>query len=707
MPERKSAANARPAVKPARTGSIDYPTTARVTQVDDYHGVKVEDPFRWLEDDRSAQTAEWVKAQNKVTRAFIDAIPERQAIHKRLTELWNFEKYTTPFKRGERLFYQRNSGLQNQDVLYVIDKPGAIARVLLDPNTLSADGTVALSGLSITDDGKLMAYGLSKAGSDWIDWHVRNIDTGEDLPDLIKWSKFSNAAWLLDGSGFYYCRYDEPKGGTDFSGANFFQKLYFHKLGTAQSEDVLVYDRPDEKDWGFSPTVTDDGRYLLIHVWKDTSRKCRFYYKDLTDPAARIVKLIDKFEYACDFIDNDGTTFWFSTDRDAPNDRVIAVDISRSTTDNLSFREVIPQSNDKLEWISCVGNHFFAGYLHDAHTIVKEFTTMGSFVSEIALPSLGSAGGFSGKRDEKETYYWFTNFTTPMTSYKYDIEKGTSTVAFQPKLKFNPDDYIIEQVFVKSKDGTRVPLFISHKKGVAPGADTPCYLYGYGGFNVSLSPYFTVGTLLWMEVGGIFAQACIRGGGEYGEEWHEGGTRLKKQNVFDDFISASEWLIANKYTSAPKLSIGGGSNGGLLVGACMTQRPDLFGAAVAAVGVLDMLRFHKFTIGHAWVSDYGSADDAETFKALYKYSPLHNLKEKTKYPATLILTGDHDDRVVPAHSFKFAAALQAAQGCDAPCLIRIETSAGHGMGKPTDKIIDEGADKWAFLVHTLALKVKS
>jgi prolyl oligopeptidase len=680
---------------------VAYPVTRQSPQVDDYHGVKVADPYRWLEDDNSAETKAWVEAQNKVTFGYLEKIPQRAAIKERLTKLWNYERYGVPFKQGGRYFYAKNDGLQNQSVLYTMTSLGVEPTTLLDPNKLSTDGTVALSGYTITDDGRRMAYGLSSAGSDWQEWKVRDVQTGQDLPDHVKWVKFSSASWTKDGRGFFYSRYDEPTEGTKLTKANYFHKLYHHRLGTPQSEDKLVYHRPDHKDWNFYGGVTDDGRYLIITASQGTDPKNRVLYQDLQQPDSPVVELLMDFDADYSFVDNDGPVFWFKTDLNAPRHRVIAIDVTRPERAN--WKEIIPQAPETLTRVSIVNHQFICSYLKDARSQVKIFSLSGSFIREVALPGIGSAGGFGGKRADTETFYSFTSYTAPGTIFRYDLTTGTSTVFRQPEVDFNPDDYETRQVFYASKDGTRVPMFISHKKGLKLNGQNPTLLYGYGGFNISLTPGFSVANLAWMEMGGVYAVPNLRGGGEYGEEWHRAGTKLQKQNVFDDFIAATEWLIANKYTSPKRLAISGGSNGGLLVGACMTQRPDLFAATLPAVGVMDMLRFHKFTIGWAWTSDYGSADDPDEFKALYAYSPLHNLKPGMKYPATMVTTADHDDRVVPAHSFKFAAALQAAHAGKSPTLIRIETKAGHGAGKPTAKLIEEAADKWAFLVNELGV----
>ena len=679
--------------------SLRYPDTHKIEQTDDYHGVSVSDPYRWLEDPDSDQTKAWVEAQNQITLGYLQQIPVREALQKRLTQLWDYEKYSVPFKEGNRYFYFKNDGLQNQSVLYTLNSLDAEPRVLLDPNKLSDDGTVALSGLSISEDGAWMAYGLSTSGSDWQEWRVRNIETGEDTSDRLQWIKFSGASWTHDHKGFFYSRYDEPNEKTKLEDANYFQKLYYHRLGTNQADDSLIYDRPDHKEWGFQGGVSEDGQYLIVSVWLGTDPRNLVFYKDLANLDAPVVELVSDFEASFSFIDNEKNLFWFQTDLDAPRGRVIAIDVTQP--DRQQWQEIIPQSAETLESVGLLNDQLVASYLKDARSQVKIFGLNGDFVREVALPGIGSAGGFDGKREDTETFYSFTSFTTPPTLYRYNLVTDESTLFRQPQVDFNPDAYETRQVFYSSKDGTQVPMFITHKKGLKFDGSNPTYLYAYGGFGISITPSFSVGNLVWMELGGVFALPNLRGGGEYGEEWHQAGTKLKKQNVFDDFIAAGEWLIANGYTTSEKLAIAGGSNGGLLVGACMTQRPDLFGAALPAVGVLDMLRFHKFTIGWAWTAEYGSPEDPEEFKALYAYSPLHQLKSETAYPATLITTADHDDRVVPAHSFKFAAALQMAHSGSDPVLIRIETKAGHGAGKPTTKVIEEIVDKWAFLVKTL------
>ena len=687
---------------PMMATSLSYPPSPRHDQVDFYHGVAVPDPYRWLEDPQSAASRQWIEAQNQVTSAYLETLAGRSAISDRLTQLWNFERYSTPFKQGGRYFYFKNDGLQNQSVLYTLPSLEAEPRMLLDPNTLSEDGTVSLSGMAVSENGAYLAYGLSSAGSDWVEWYVRDIATGVDTDDRLQWVKFSGASWSHDHQGFFYSRYDEPDETTKLEAVNYYQKLYYHRLGNPQGDDVLVYDRPDQKEWGFGGGVTEDGRYLIISVWKGTDPNNLVFYKDLRAPDSPVVELITEFEASYSFVDNEGSLFWFRTDLEAPKGRLIAIDIAQP--ERGAWQEIIPESDDTLEGVGLLNHQFVADYLKDAYTTIRIFSLTGELVREVALPGIGSAGGFDGKRGDTETFYSFTSFTVPSAIYRYDMVTGQSTLYRQPEVDFDPAAYTTTQVFYESKDGTHVPMFITHKTGLELNGQNPTLLYGYGGFSISLTPAFSVGNLVWMEMGGIYAVPNLRGGGEYGEEWHQAGTKLHKQTVFDDFIAAAEWLMAAGYTSPAKLAIMGGSNGGLLVGACMTQRPDLFAVVLPAVGVMDMLRFNQFTIGWAWESDYGSPQNEAEFRALYAYSPLHNLKPGTAYPATLITTADHDDRVVPAHSFKFAAALQAAHQGAAPVLIRIETKAGHGAGKPTAKVIEEVADKWAFLAANLGME---
>lgn len=693
------------AILMARDQTTQYAQARRGDHVDTYHGVRVPDPYRWLEDDvrQCEEVADWVRHKNEESFGFLAAIPQRERIGKRLTELWDYEKYGSPFKQGGRYFYFKNDGLQNQDVLYVMDSLDAEPQVLLDPNTWSPDGTISLTGTAVTDDGKYLAYGASQSGSDWQTWRIMHIDNRQVLPEELKWIKFSQASWTKDGRGFFYSRYDEPKEGAEFQSVNLNQKIYYHRIGTLQSDDVLVYKRPDHPDWGFSAEVTEDGHYLVITIWKGTDDKYRIVVKDLLEPYAMPVELIDEFENEYTFLGNDRAVLYFKTDLDAPRRRVIAINLDQPERQH--WRELISQTEETLAAASLVGNMLVASYLQDAKTQVKVHRLDGRLVRQVEQPGIGSAVGFGGRRTDTETFYLFSSFATPPSIYRYDMITGQSTLFRQAKVKFDPADYEVKQVFYRSKDGTRVPMFISHRKGLRLDGSNPTLLYGYGGFNIPMIPSFSISRLAWMEMGGVLAVANLRGGGEYGESWHQAGTKLNKQNVFDDFIAAAQWLIDNKYTQPKKLAIQGGSNGGLLVGACMTQRPDLFGACLPAVGVMDMLRFHKFTAGRYWVDDYGSADDPEQFRALLAYSPYHNIKEGTAYPATLITTADTDDRVVPGHSFKFAAALQQAHAGSAPVLIRIETKAGHGAGKPTAKIIEEITDQWAFLIKVLEIEL--
>ncbi len=679
-----------------------YPDTRRSDQVDDYHGTPVADPYRWLEDPDSDETRKWVEAQNKVTFAHLDRIAAREPIERRLTELWNFERFGLPVKRGGKYFYTRNDGLQNQSVLYVADALDAPPRLLLDPNKLSSDGTVALSDWEVSDNGELVAIGLAAGGSDWREWKVLETATGQLRPDHLKWIKFSTTAWSPDNAGFYYSRYAEPEAGQEFTGTNYFQKIYYHRLGEPQAQDRLVYERRDQQEWGFRSRVSEDGHFLIIGVWRGTENNSQIFYQDLRRPDSAIVELIAGFDAEYEFVGNDGEIFFISTDRDAPLRRIMAVDLKRPAF--AQWREVIPEGQDVLTSTTLVGGHLVASYLHDAQTAVRVFDLQGQLVREVQLPAIGTAAGFAGKSADPETFFEFSNFTRPTTIYRYDIGTGQSSVFRAPKLKFNPDDFETRQVFYKSKDGTRVPMFITMRKGLEPNGKLPTFLYAYGGFDISLTPSFSVQNVVWLERGGVYALPNLRGGGEYGRTWHEAGMLNNKQNVFDDFIAAAEWLIANGYTSRDKLAVHGRSNGGLLIGAAITQRPDLFGAALPAVGVMDMLRYHKFTIGWAWVNEYGSSDNAEQFANLIKYSPLHNLKAGVRYPSTMVTTADHDDRVVPGHSFKFAAALQHAHRGDNPVLIRIESSAGHGAGTPTSKLIRTAADMLAFLVQELQLE---
>jgi prolyl oligopeptidase len=683
-----------------------YPKTKKVELVEDYHGTKVADPYRWLEDDvrKSPEVKSWVDEQVKITSAYLNQIPEREKIQKRLTELWNYERFTLPSKIGGKYFYRKNDGLQNQSVLYVQDSLQSEPRMLIDPNAWTKDGTIALGATVPSDDAKYLAYSVSEAGSDWQSWKVLDVATGKLLSDELKWVKFSGVSWTKDNKGFFYSRYPEPAKDAQFTQLNKNQAVMYHRLGTPQSDDVLVYKRPDQPEWGFQAGVSEDGRYLVITTWQGTDDRYRVTYKDLSEPYAMPIDLIDGFDHDYSFIDNDGPIFYFRTDLKAPNGRVIAIDIRDPKPEK--FQEIIPEAKEKLEGISLTGNLVVASYLKDAKSQIKLFSTSGEFVREVELPGIGTAAGFGGRRIDTETFYSYSSYATPGRIYQYDMLTGKSKLFRESKVKFNPDDYEVKQVFYPSKDGTKIPMFIVARKGIKLDGTNPTILYGYGGFNISLTPGFSVGIVSWLELGGVYAVANLRGGGEYGKDWHKSGTKERKQNVFDDFIAGAEFLIKEKYTSSKKLAIRGGSNGGLLVGACMTQRPDLFGACIPEVGVMDMLRFQKFTAGRFWVDDYGSAEVKEEFPALYKYSPYHNLKPGTSYPPTLVVTADTDDRVVPGHSFKFAARLQECHTGDAPVLARIETRAGHGAGKPTAKMIEELADIWGFLVKNLDMKVK-
>ena len=732
---------------------LSYPQAARGTQVDNYHGNTIADPYRWLEDVDAPATTEWVAAQNKLTDSFLASIPQREPIRNRLTQLWNYERYSAPFKENNRYFYFQNTGLQNQSVLFVQEGREAKPRVLLDPNVLSADGTVALSGTAVSDDARYLAYSLSTSGSDWQELHIRDVTTGRDLSDTIKWVKFSGISWTHDNKGFYYSRYDEPTSGNKMTNANKNHKLYYHRVGQAQSRDELVYDRPDQPDWLFNGEVTDDGQYLIITVSQGTDVRNRLYFVDL-DNAGKpeidnpVVKLIDKLDAEYSFIGNRGTMFYVRTDRNAPKGRIVAISIDNPREER--WNTIVPEGKDALEGATMAGNDIVANFLQDAHSSIRFYTgsrdnrpdvrqrpgqqptqpprnpgsiyddtstapivlrgdrgqAIGggfSYRGELPLPGIGTVGEIHGRQGDDEMFYSFTSFLYPTTVYRYDLKTRRSDVFRAPKVAFDPNLYETRQVFYSSKDGTRVPMFITSKKGIPLDGSNPTLLYAYGGFNISMTPSFSPANLVWMEMGGIYAQANLRGGGEYGKGWHEGGMLANKQNVFDDFIAGAQYLIQQKYTSTPKLAIRGGSNGGLLIGAVENQRPDLFGATLPEVGVMDMLRFQKFTIGWAWTSDYGSSDDSTQFNFLRAYSPLHNIKPGTCYPPTLAFTADHDDRVVPGHTFKYVATLQAAQACANPVLVRIETKSGHGAGRPTTKLIDEAADRFAFLVKELRM----
>ena len=686
----------------AAQGTFDYPKARKGGQVDNYSGTNVADPYRWMEETDSAETKAWIEAENKLTNSYLATIPQREKLKTRLTELTNYERFSAPNKITDNLYiYTKNDGLQNQSVLYKatsINDPGT---VFFDPNKILQDGTAALSGSAFTDDGKLWAYGVAIAGSDRTEWHVMDVATGKLLPDTLAPNRQGVNAWLKDNSGFYYSGYAPVEKGAELKATTKFQKVFFHKMGTPQSADYVVYERPDNGDYFSGVEISEDGKWMLITVGKGTENMNMVYFKDMTKKDSPILPLITDLKNSWNFLGNDGSVFYFETDKDAPLGKIAKVDVQ---SQERRWSDVIPESADTLGGVSFINNQFVTNYLHDAYTRIKIYETSGKFVRDLELPSIGTAGGFGGKRSYTETFYSYSSFNAPPTIYHYDMKTGKSTLFRQAKVKFNPADYEVKQVFYPSKDGTKIPMFLTYKKGIKLDGSNPTILYGYGGFNISTTPGFSPSRIAWLEMGGIYASACLRGGSEYGKRWWEGGSRLNKQNVFDDFAWAGKWLIANKYTSTPKLAIQGGSNGGLLVGATLNQHPELFGAAIPQVGVMDMLRFTKFTIGWAWTSDYGSPDDPTDFKAMYAYSPYHNARAGTKYPPTLVTTSDHDDRVFPAHSFKYTAAMQAAQAGDAPVLIRIQVRGGHGAGLPTALQIEQQADIYGFLMKSLGMK---
>ena len=680
---------------------LSYPETKKVDSLDTYFGVQVTDPYRWLEDDLSDETAEWVKAQNKVTFGYLDTIPFRNKIKERLEKLWNYEKVGSPTKHGDYYYFYKNDGLQNQYVLYrkkdlAVDE----AEVFIDPNKFSEDGTISMAGTSFTKDGSLVAYLISEGGSDWRKIIIRKTETEEIIEDTLIDVKFSGVSWK-GNEGFYYSSYDKPKG-SELSTKTQFHKLYYHKLGTAQKEDVLVFGGEKQPRRYIGGGVTEDQKYLIISASESTSGN-ELYYQDITSPGNEIKSIVAGFDNDHYIVDNEGERFLLHTNLNAPNNRLVELDINNPSVEN--WNDVIAETKDVMN-ISTAGGSLFASYMVDVKSKILQYDYTGKLIREVELPSIGTAGGFGAEKEDKELYYSFTSFTYPGTIFKYNIESGKSEMYWKPSIDFNPEDYETEQVFYTSKDSTKVPMFIVYKKGLKKNGKNPTYLYAYGGFNISLRPSFSVARLAWLEQGGIYAQPNLRGGGEYGEKWHKAGTKMQKQNVFDDFIAAAEYLKENKYTSTDHLAIAGGSNGGLLVGATMTQRPDLAAVAFPAVGVLDMLRYHKFTAGAGWTSDYGNADESkEMFEYLKNYSPLHNVKE-VAYPATMVTTADHDDRVVPAHSFKFAATLQEKHKGTTPVLIRIETSAGHGAGTPTSKQIEQAADRYSFAFFNMGFEPK-
>lgn len=682
---------------------IQYPVTEKKTVTDDYFGTKVEDPYRWLEDDNAEATKKWVVEQNKVTTTYLSKIPFRDKIEARLEQLWNYPKSGAPFKKGEWYYYYKNSGLQNQSVLYRTKDLNKEPEVFLDPNTLSKEGLVALSGLSFSKSGKLLAYSLSKAGSDWTEIFVMDVESKKLLDDKIEWTKFGGAAWKGE-EGFYYSAYDKPDEKSKLSKANEFQKVYFHKMGTAQAADRLIHEDREHPKRYFGCGLTEDERFLILSVSEGTSGS-EIWVRDLQDASQTGFSLLVKgFDTQSNIIENDGNKLLVKTNYKSPNFRVVAVDPENPAREN--WKTIIPEQKEVLLGVGTGGGNLFTNYLKDASSRVYQYDFNGKQIREIKLPGIGAAGGFGAEKADKEFYYSYSSFATPPSIYKYDIASGKSELYKTTEINMSTADIVTEQIFFTSKDGTKVPMFVTYKKGVKKDGNNPVLLYGYGGFNIPMTPGFSVSNAFFVEQGGIYVVVNLRGGNEYGEEWHKAGMLLKKQNVFDDFIGAAEYLVKNKYTNPGKIAVRGGSNGGLLVGAVMTQRPDLFKVAIPQVGVLDMLRYHKFTVGWGWAVEYGNADSAQYFPYLYKYSPYHNLKKGVSYPATIVTTGDHDDRVVPAHSFKYAARLQEYHKGANPVLIRIETNAGHGAGKPTSKVIEEAADIWAFTMYNLGMKYK-
>jgi prolyl oligopeptidase len=682
---------------------VQYPETKKQDITDDYHGRKVEDPYRWLEDDNSTETKNWVKSQNKVTFSYLESIPYRDYVRKRLETLWNYPKYSSPFKKADHYYFFKNDGLQNQAIMYRQKGLDADPEEFLNPNTLNAEGIAALGNFRFSKNGKYFAYSIAVAGSDWQEVYVMETATKKLLSDKILWVKFSGFSWNGE-DGFYYSGYDKPDEKTKLSKQNEFHKVFYHKLGTAQASDQLVYEDKQHPLRYHGAGLTEDDRFLILSVSEGTSGG-ELWYRDMKDPAQKSLKLlIPGFKTEPNVVDNDGDRLLVLTDDEAPNYKVVSID--PKNPDKKNWKTIIPERPEALQSVSTGGGFLYAQYLKDASTKVIQYSYDGKLVREITLPGIGTATGFSGEKHEKEFFYTFTSFSTPPAIYRYNIGSGESTIFRKTVTNMNTDDFVTEQVFFASKDGTRVPMFLTYKKGLERNGNTPVLLYGYGGFNVPVTPGFSISNAFFIEQGGIYAVVNLRGGSEYGEKWHKAGMLENKQNVFDDFIGAAEFLISKRYTNPEKIAIRGGSNGGLLVGAAMTQRPELFKVALPAVGVLDMLRYHKFTIGAAWAVEYGNADSASQFPYLLKYSPYHNLKEGVRYPATLVTTADHDDRVVPAHSFKFAARLQEYNGGKNPMLIRVDVNAGHGAGKPTNKMIDEAADTWSFVMYNLGMEMK-
>jgi len=683
-----------------KTIEVHYPETRRDNQVDDYHGRDIEDPYRWLEDDHGADTKKWVEAQNAVTEAYLEQIPYRDMIRDRLERLWNYERYGAPFKKGDRYYFFKNDGLQNQNILYAQKDLYGEASIVLDPNSFSEDGTVSLGGFAFNREGNLLAYLTSEGGSDWHTIRIKDLKTGKLLSDKIEWVKFSGVSW--HGQGFYYSRFPEPKEGDELSGQNSFHKVFYHRLGTIQKDDKLILDDPERPQRNFFAGTTEDEQFLFVSISESTSGNA-LKVKDLSSPLSRWISIEENFDSDFRLQDNIGKELYILTNHQAPNWRLIGVDIRHPEEAN--WREILPEREQVLIGTKLAGGHLVAEHLVDAKSQVKVYDYNGTMLRELSLPGIGSVGEIQGTKDDKVAFYSFTSYTHPTSIYSLDLQSYESDLFKQPNLDINLNDYATEQVFFKSKDGTKVPMFITMKKGLVRDGSNPTLLYGYGGFDISLTPSFSITNTILLENGGIYAVANLRGGGEYGQTWHLAGTKERKQNVFDDFQAAAEYLIEKKYTSPEKLAIMGGSNGGLLVGACMTQRPDLYKVAIPRVGVLDMLRYHQFTIGWAWAEDYGRSDDPNAFDYLVKYSPLHNVREEA-YPATMIMTADHDDRVVPAHSFKFAAEMQGKQLGDNAVLIRVETSAGHGAGKPTSKLIEESVDMLSFMFFNMREDIK-
>jgi prolyl oligopeptidase len=681
--------------------SLVYPTSPKIEHIDDYNSVKINDEYRWLEDLNSDLTKQWVENQNNLTESYLSKIPYRDKIKTQLTEIWNYEKYSAPSKIGAHYVFSKNDGLQEQSIVYIQKRLDGKPEVFLDPNKLSTDGSVSLAGLTFSKDYKYAGYGISKGGSDWREFYVMDVATKQLTGDIIKWAKFTGLAWYKDG--FFYSRYDEPKAGEELKQKNEFQKLYYHKLGTAQSDDKLIIHDKENPKRGWGASVTDDEKFLIISVWEGSSSKNMLWYKNLEENSA-IIKLAETPDASYDFIENIGDQFFISTNLNAPNNKVVLVDSKNPTKSN--WKVIIPESKDVIQSVSLLDNKLFVTYLKDATNVVSVFNLEGKFLYNVELPSIGTVSGFGGKKEDSETFFTFTSFTYPPTIFKYNVKENKSELFRKSDVKFIPENYETKQIFYESKDGTKIPLFIVHKKGLKLDGNNPTLLYAYGGFNISMQPGFSVARIPLLDNGFVYAMACLRGGGEYGEDWHKAGMLDKKQNVFDDFIYAAEYLINNKYTNSQKLAIQGGSNGGLLVGAVINQRPELYKVAFPQVGVMDMLRFHKFTIGWAWVPEYGSSDNPEQFSYLIKYSPLHNIKKDVIYPATMVTTADHDDRVFPAHSFKYTAALQEKVSSKNPALVRIETKVGHGAGTSTSKTIELLTDMYSFMYHNLGINPK-